>query len=195
MNETLHGIREQTRLLVNMGFDTPHEILKMLEDDFRDEIGWDERQAKILIQGMMYAHQLKSEEWNYTTDCDRLDEAFAELDRNGIIARHDYHCCQTCGHTEMGLLMQTAREKRTILGYVFYHRQDTESALTSDYLYLAYGASTDNPKYAKVIAHTTVQTLKRHGLDATWNGQLSERISIDPIHWQRRRVPVLFNQS
>jgi len=31
-----------------------------------------------------------------TTDCDRLDRAFDALESQGILARHNYWCCNNC---------------------------------------------------------------------------------------------------
>ena len=49
--------------------------------------------------------------WPATTDCDRLDAAFAELEGAGIAARANFTCCSTCGESELGNVMNEVAEQ------------------------------------------------------------------------------------
>lgn len=74
--------------------------------------------------------------WPAETDCDRLDRAFAELERAGVVARQNFTCCQTCGHAEIGDEGDKLKAPGgRIRGYTFYHSQDTESAVEGQSLY------------------------------------------------------------
>src|SRR5215469_4841948 len=66
--------------------------------------------------------------WPVPTDCDRLDRAFAALERSGVVARQNFTCCQNCGHAEIDDEIGEASKQRRIVGYTFYHFQDTERA-------------------------------------------------------------------
>ena len=123
-------------------------------------------------------------------DNDRLDEAFAELDRHGIVARQNFTCCQTCGHTEISYEIIEAEQHRPVRGYVFFHWQDTESAVRSGYLYLAYGSVSGKESESLVIAQEVVAALRRAGLDVDWDGSVRTRICIRDIEWQRRRLVI-----
>lgn len=118
-------------------------------------------------------------------DRDRLDAAFAELEANGIVARQDYGCCTNCGaklmHEEIADLWQKGRQVR---GYVFYHRQDTESARQSGGVFLAFDAVTPTVKMALAIGQEIVATLVRHGLTVRWSGDLQFRIFAG-VSWVR----------
>src|SRR5215470_16361553 len=57
--------------------------------------------ARAVTEQALSAHMQAQLEWPETTDCDRLDAAFAELDRVGIVARQHYSCCGTCGSNDI----------------------------------------------------------------------------------------------
>ena len=50
---------------------------------------------------LLAAHRAEQAGWESPTDCDRLDEAFATLNRLGIVARQDFSCCTPCGHKDI----------------------------------------------------------------------------------------------
>src|SRR5688572_15370981 len=46
--------------------------------------------------------------WTGSTDCDRLNKAFADLEERGVICRQDFTCCGTCGVAEIGAELNDA---------------------------------------------------------------------------------------
>jgi hypothetical protein len=180
--------REYIADMVVEGFYTREEIIEyagMLVEanhDTRDLSSFIQQTADELLD----MHFKAQREWEFPTDCDRLDAAFAELDATGIVARHNYTCCQTCGHAEIHGEVEEERKSRSVIGYVFYHVQDTEGAHKSDGLYLAYGVAEGDEDDAQQIAHHVVKVLRRAGLDAQWNGDTGTRIFV-PMQWKRRR--------
>ena len=75
---------------------------------------------------------------------------------------------------------------RRARGYVFFHQQDTESAVESGNLYLSYGASNNTADAVFLqIGQEIFDTLKAVGLNAHWDGKLEHRIGIT-LEWQRR---------
>jgi hypothetical protein len=143
--------------------------------------------ARAVAEQALSAHLDTQAGWPMTTDCDRLDAAFAELDKVGIVARQHFTCCGTCGaheiHDEIHQAAQAGLEAR---GFTFFHIQDTEHAVGGESLYLSYGA-VDADKLAGVaIGHEVVDVLSRHGLRPAWNGKHAHRIAL-PLTWQRRR--------
>src|SRR4029079_1351153 len=82
------------------------------------------------------AHLDAQREWPSVTDCDRLDRAFADLNGRGIVARQNFACCSNCGHAEIGEEIDAEKERGTkVIGYTFFHLQDTERAAEYGYLY------------------------------------------------------------
>jgi len=126
--------------------------------------------------------------WIDRTDCDRLDQAFEELETGGIVCRQDFTCCGTCGAAEIGAELDEVEERGVkVRGYAFYHQQDTEGAVEGFGLYLSYGAEDEGQAAALVIAREIVAVLQSHGLQPKWNGTWSQRIHV-PLVWRRRLV-------
>jgi hypothetical protein len=98
--------------------------------------------AKCVVGDALLEHHRRQSQWSQPTDCDRLDRAFVRLGRSGIIGRHDFTCCQTCGHAEIEPHLWFASKVSTapIWGYVFYHMQDTDRAVQGGRLFLRFGA-------------------------------------------------------
>jgi hypothetical protein len=143
--------------------------------------------ALAVAQRALSAHVADQATWSDTTDCDRLDAAFAELDRAGIAARQHFSCCGTCGAHEIHQEMdQAAKAGTPSRGYTFFHVQDTEHAVGGESLYLSYGAADKDQAASVGIGHEVVATLNRHGLAPAWNGKHAHRIAL-PLTWQRRR--------
>lgn len=138
--------------------------------------------------------------WPDETDCDRLDSAFEELNAIGIMARHHRWCCSGCGRKSIE--REFARlggvwDGTRIIGYAFYHMQDTESAVEGLGLCLDYGstepASSDQAYKVNAlqIGESVRHVLKMHGLKVEWDGSIASRIQVK-VDWKRRARPVRF---
>lgn len=124
--------------------------------------------------------------WPEITDCDRVDAAFEIMERSGLICRQHYTCCGTCGAFEMHDEMNAClAEGVPVRGYVFYHEQDTESAVDGYGLYLSYGSTEPGEAAALAVGAEIVEALERAGLRTRWNGRWSTRIWVD-VDWKRR---------
>jgi hypothetical protein len=133
------------------------------------------------------AHRGAQASWPPVTDCDRLDAAFTELDGAGVLARQHYRCCATCATQDiLEELQQADKAGRPARGYTFFHVQDTEHAVGGEALYLSYGTAETGSTAAVAVGHEVVDTLRRHGLEPSWNGRVAHRICL-PLQWQRRR--------
>jgi hypothetical protein len=126
-------------------------------------------------------------EWPDQTDCDRLDEAFEELESRGIVCRQNFTCCGTCGAAEIWGEMQAAETSGLpVRGYAFYHVQNTTSAVEGGGLYLHYGATDKGEEAALAVAREIVDVLTAHGLAADWNGSWRTCVGVS-LDWKRRR--------
>lgn len=199
-NDDFKMLYQHINLLVRVGYDNREDIIENTVDLFRDDVlildddvttdAENLRPHVVKItDDLLKAHLETQRFWNFETDCDKLDDAFAELDRSGIVARQNFTCCQTCGHTEIEDEIMDAQEYRRIRGYVFFHQQDSESAAETDCLHLAYGTPDHDEDGSVVIGHEIVTTLRKHKLAVEWNGTIQKRIKIKELHWQRRRLP------
>lgn len=143
------------------------------------------------------AHRAEMATWPEVTDCDRLDTAFTELNAMGIIARHNWTCCSTCGNSQMPAEFDRLNGKinnNPIIGHVFYHQQDTERAAEGGGLYLGFGSALQADSDAEfeqrsvAIARTACEVLAKHGLKTIWDGTFDRRPFIN-LDWKRRGAP------
>ena len=144
--------------------------------------------AERLVETALESHRIAQATWPAVTDCDRLDSAFAALEKRGIVARQDFSCCGTCGAAEIIDEMDSVADTgATVRGYTFYHTQDTESAVEGRGLFLNYGATEDDEAAALTIGREIVEVLRSHELSVVWDGSWEKRIHV-PLSWQRRRA-------
>jgi hypothetical protein len=171
------------------GFDDAEAIIQaaveVVEADLdREEL---EAHAERFTTLALEEHQRAQSQWVGPTDCDRLDRAFEELEREGIVARQNFTCCQTCGHSEIGgeiALVQA--QGREVHGYTFYHMQDTEGACADGFLYLAYGSVSGDRQETVNVGQRIARSLERAGLTVEWDGSAARRIGVR-LQWRRRR--------
>ena len=191
-------VRTYVARRVAEGFDSEEDILEDALECFEDEFGESVELTQTIskmVSELMAQHLADERSWDSETDCDRLDKAFTELEDNGIVARQNFTCCQTCGHAEIwdevDQLKQDLEQANKSIGpqgYVFYHMQDTELAVEDGMLYLAFGA-TENADDADIrVAQRVSEILRKYGFNVNWNGTLDSRICVTGINWRRRRL-------
>ncbi len=122
--------------------------------------------------------------WPVETDCDRLTQAFEQLEEEGrIVAREDFSCCQSCGRSEIG---DDVEDLSVFHGFVFYHNQDTDGAVEGGSLFLAFGTFKDEGDAAAIrIGRKICDVLAAHELETEWNGSNKTRIIVH-LDWKRR---------
>lgn len=193
---TDQAIRAALRLEARLGYRTDAEIvdsvLEQLTDEHGEQPGLRER-IESLAPKVLEAQAAVERTWPVPTDCDRLDRAFAKLERAGIVARQNFTCCQTCGHAEIGDELDGAACDGPVRGYTFFHAQDTEAAEAGAGIYLAFGAVLPPGSAAEAlagaaaeVAREIVRALRAEGLEVDWDGDPARRIGV-PLQWRRRR--------
>ena len=184
-------VRRYILQLINEGMTPYKELVETVLDYLAGEY-----EAEVITEcvnrlaPLLYDCRLEEQSmWPLETDCDRLDRAFALLEKKGIVARQDFTCCQTCGHSEIWDEISEAARKRDIIGYTFYHHQDLESMADGGACYLAYGAKADDENEALKVGNIICQTLREEGFNVQWDGSLNTRILIKDIDWKMRLEP------
>lgn len=118
----------------------------------------------------------------------RLNAAFRDLRAQGILAKQNYTCCQTCGFNDLEVEAERlTQEGQKIKGGVFYHAQDTDYMRESGQCWLAYcGFDADQNASSAAqydssvrIGRIACETLRRHGVRVEWDGSLGKRIVAD----------------
>lgn len=187
-DELRKDIEDHIQLRVAAAFSSIDEIVEGIPDNFfEDEEEYTEEIADecLMIARRAVESLMKEQEsWRTPTDNTRLEQAFADLEQQGIVARENWTCCQTCGHAEIGAEIEDASVNRPMIGYTFYHQQDTDTAVEGGGIMLAYGATSESNQLQvpKMIANT----LSRHGFKVEWDGSTAQRICIPNFTWRRR---------
>lgn len=182
-NETEIYITEAIHSWVWSGFYDAERVNEMLDDILEDEV--DEMKMRELIVQEFSEKNKQEETWSTTTDCDRLDAVFNELNSKMIIAIHNAGYTTSDGHDEVGEI-HSQMPHGTYKGYCFYHGQDLERAVIGGGLWLAYGDMKDTDEGKIAVAEIITKTLQAHGLDFEWDGTSNRRINIPRINWQRK---------
>lgn len=189
LQATLDKMREYIQREVAAAFQEEEEIRTSVIDWMADKTKADELlpYAQQLTSEAMTAHFQGQLTWPTQTDCDRLDAAFAELERSGILARQNFSCCCNCGSQEIRDEMNNATQLgQMVRGYTFYHMQDTERAVEGRGVYLSFGSVEKGKEVFLEIGSAIVDTIQRHGLSVEWNGTVEKRILVH-LDWKRRR--------
>src|SRR5262249_8044959 len=143
-------VRQRIDSRVAEGFDSADQIQMDAVEEFSSTNGVDEIDVIVRqeLAEATVANRAAQKMWPQVTDCDRLDAAFEKLNEMGITARHNWSCCGNCGRAEMPDELERLNgewQGTPIVGYSFYHMQDTERAALDGSLYLSYG-STESAK-------------------------------------------------
>lgn len=184
--DELHGY---LRHHVAAGYLDPADIAAFGVDSFADQVDPAvlRHHVRRFLGEILEDYRIEQCGWPAVTDCDRLDAAFAALEREGVVCRQNFSCCGTCGAAEIWDEMAGAEERgQAVRGYAFFHMQDTEAAVEGDGLYLSYGAVEPGADAAEAVGRAVVDALEAKGLDPIWDGEWTHRIFV-PLRWRRRR--------
>ncbi|NTX10302.1 hypothetical protein HUA76_05855 [Myxococcus sp. CA056] len=184
--------------------------------DYTGSSDWDDVvdvrvQRRVMEQFLAFIRARAEEEktWPEVIDSDRLEAAFQELRREGFVAEMSASTTMSGGwEVSRGVADERRAKGEKIRGTVFFHEQDTDSALEGHPLHLAYGLVNDvedddregelsEEEDAKVsaqaeeVGRVIVETLRKHGFEPEWSGHAHSRIVLMPaLTWRRRRVHV-----
>jgi len=189
MTNVLEEVRKFIAYRVREGFESVHDIVENARNYAYETHGRNDLQSEIkrITAELIAEHRAKQTEWESSTDCDRLNQAFESLNRQGIVARQDFSCCNNCGFTEIWDEVEKEEKTHPVEGYVFYHLQCTERAIESGQLLMAYGCVEENPEMFHRVGNKIVSELRRAGLNASWRGTVEHPIVVQDIVWRRRR--------
>lgn len=119
----------------------------------------------------------------------RIETAFAELEKRGIIARADFECCTGCASYAIANQEKDAWTGDVpAVGAVHFNEQATDAANEGGTLYLGHGSFADTEVENLRVAELTCQVLREQGLAVRWNGDTARKILVDPPDGQRWRL-------
>lgn len=186
MTDTNEYILNAIKHWVWSGFYGPDEVQEMIADILEEDA--DESMLRDAVGQEFAAKSAAEVSWPDRTDCDRLDIAFAALNRSGIIVLANAGYTMSDGIDDVGEVLR-AKERSKVKGYCFYHGQDVERAIDGGGLMIAFG-DLDGDKLKKVeIGNIVRGMLESQGFKVDWNGDSETRLHIPQFEWQRRGHP------
>ena len=182
-------ILNSVRRYVWSGLYDPEDVTIILAESWGLLGNSGEARLRAEVEKAFVNKRLEEATWPATTDCDRLDTVFAELESLGIIVEQDAGLTKSDGLeivTETYEDAEADGEAAGIVGYCFYHGQDLDRVMESGELLLAFGDFLgDNERSAKIGQHIQL-ALQNAGLVVEWDGSVSHRVLVRGIRWQRR---------
>ncbi len=179
---------EEIQRCVRTGSYDQSDLSEHFMEDLEDWGVSDEAALEAALQTAWTAFAAEQLTWPETTDCDRLDRAFAAMSGLGVLALQDAGYTQSDGYGDCCEALGEHPHPDRVLGYCFYHGQDTERAVDGGGLYLAFGPMDPKNEKAKgpVVGAIVRDALQQAGFDVTWNGSFDQRIHVPKVVWQRR---------
>jgi len=112
-----------------------------------------------------------------------LNKAFADLRKQGIMAKQNYLCCMGCASSSLGeeIRQAHASHPNKYLGGAYYHSQDAEDLRERGFCHIGYGAAPDSANeelFALTVGQAVKLTMERHGLKVDWDGDVTQRIRV-----------------
>ncbi len=183
--EILHCVRR----CVWSGLYDPEEVTIILAESWGLLGNSGEARLRTEVEKEFANKRLEEATWPATTDCDRLDAVFAELESLGIVVEQDAGLTKSDG---LEIVTETYEdavadgEAAGIVGYCFYHGQGLERVMECGELWLAFGDFFGDDERSAEIGQQLQLALQNAGFVVEWDGAVTHRMLVRGIRWQRR---------
>jgi hypothetical protein len=183
-NET----RSEIHVLVHGGFKDAERIVEILTEEMYEPGELDEAEVEAFVAQSFAALEQSKAHWPAVTDCDRLVQAFAQMDMQGVLCMLNAGYTQSEGFEGVQQALRERDDADGFIGYCFFHGQDLERVLGGGGLRLAFG-SLDAKLESTLgleVGQRVVRALAAAGLHTQWDGTFQQRISIPVFDWKYR---------
>jgi hypothetical protein len=181
-------IRRDIRFSVRCGFFDEARLIEMYSEEIYAPGELDPVELRQFVNQELSSLREDQRAWPAETDCDRLSAVFKILNSRGIISIENAGNTQSDGYDDTMQIYREAKDKKSFIGYCFYHGQDLDRAVRGEGLYLAFGPvdpakeESEGPRIGKIIA----EELNKKGFTSEWKGTFNTRIRIPKVDWKRR---------
>jgi hypothetical protein len=188
VDEILDELRARAAEDVREGFrsraDIIANLIEVANTDY--DVPPDDRIVTRLVDAELLEHYGRQQTWAEPTDCDKLDAAFAAMEKRGLVARQNFSSCNTCARAEIWDEIAAAEESREVIGYAFYHMQDTERAVGGGAINIKFWPTIGAP--AEEVGQHIHDALLECGVDAGWSGSADDAVQVGLTDWRKRRA-------
>lgn len=179
---------EEIATLVRTGFYDKDRLREIVCEEMYAPGELNSDVVSAVIDSQLANIEAEKRTWPDVTDCDRLDAAYAAMNRRGIIAIQNAGYTQSDGYDSFREAYDSHPHKSSVIGYCFYHAQDVLHALHDKEMYVAFGPvnSSNEETEGVVVGEIVREELERAGLEVEWDGTFASRLKLPNILWQRR---------
>lgn len=181
-------VLEEISVHVRGGFESPERVFEVFQSELYAPGDWDPDLLRAAIAEAFSRHERDKLSWPETTDCDRLDACFRELNDHGVVSLQNAGFTQSDGYDDFLAVYERLSDPDAVVGYCFFHWQDLEKAIQGEGLHLAFGPA--NPKEEETggvrVGHQVAEVFRRAGFTVDWPGTFAKRILIPGFDWKKR---------
>jgi hypothetical protein len=178
---------ESVRQFVWSGFYDADGIVEMIDEAVFSPGEIDHCWLRVRIEEEFRSKRAVEPTWPAITDCDRLDQVFETLERQGILALQNAGYTQDNGLDDVTQFYHEAGgEQSDIAGYCFYHGQDLERVMEDGDLHLTFGDILGDDEKGISIGSRIKHALQAAGFTVVWDGSIKTRLLVKGVKWQRR---------
>lgn len=179
---------EEISTLVRSGFYDKARLSQIFLEEMYEPGELDDADVSTAIDAATEEWEAEKKQWPAITDCDRIDKAFAAINKRGVIALQNAGDSQSDGYDDFRESYENHSNKSDVIGYCFYHGQDLERAVRGGGLFFAFGPtdSASEETEGVRIGNLVREELERAGLKVDWDGTFAKRMSVPNIVWQKR---------
>jgi hypothetical protein len=188
MDERREEAKDSIRYYVWGGWHAPDEIYDIIDDEVFDCDGENDAWLRAAIEKEFSKKRKAENRWPAVTSFDRLDGAFEQLRRRGVLAAHRCGITQQDGLDVVDTLYDDAGGQNSgMVGYCFYTHQDMEGAMEDGGgMRLSFGSLSTNAGEGADVGRTAQQVLAASGFTVEWDGTVESRLLLRGFQWQRR---------
>jgi hypothetical protein len=190
--DALRMLKYEIEREVALGLSGDHEIVGSSVDwvlmDFAEDdaaLNW---HGERIFRAAIAQHARQQATWPATTDCHRLDAAFAKLEAAGVLCRQDFTLEDEHGHEELQAEIDDEEKSGVrVRGFTYFSMQAGDEVLAGGKLRLRFGVCEGSAEEAEDIGLEVATALHRHGLKVIWDGKAETPILVDMV-WRKHRA-------
>lgn len=182
-------LEEQIMDYIKAGFLSNDEISKIcreyIEEEYPEEV---EKLTRVELCEVVVMYRNKLQNTGNQGNFLKLDAAFSNLNKQGIISLHCAGYVQTDGFDDCNeLAVERHKNGEKVIGCCFYTMQDLEHILHGEdnSLYFSFGNYFDEPT-AVDIGQIIVKEFEKVGFATYWTQTADTRIAIKSLTWDKQ---------
>ncbi|MCI9889610.1 hypothetical protein JT358_14260 [Micrococcales bacterium 31B] len=207
------AVERDARASVAIGYEDREDLAYRLCDEY--EVTCDDQVIGRIVDRVWKERLDEQKTWvDGDSDYQRVARAFATLNSQGIVARENFSCCNTCGTSEIDAERSRQAGRADGYGYresqyVFFHQQDAQRLVDEPaQLFLTYSAwrltrdadpellaaaAAGDAAARKQLRRVTdgqvgervAEALRAEGLTVRWDGNPNARLAVDIRTWRK----------